>query len=110
MSRKKHRGPTINREERTNDGKPLSRELERLNHRRPASLAGLAVVITGIVPGFVGNQADHAAERRGARITKSVSARTELLVIGENAGRVKLNAAAIYNTPTITAREFLALL
>jgi replication factor C subunit 1 len=67
------------------------------------------VCITGIVPGFKGNQAEHAAERRGARTTKNVSSKTALLVIGHNAGRDKLNRAELYNTPTITAREFLAL-
>jgi BRCT domain type II-containing protein len=32
------------------------------------------------------------------------------LVIGDNAGRDKLNRAETYGTPTITAREFLALI
>lgn len=96
-------------QERTNDGKPLAAELDRLNHRRPASLKGLHVVITGIVPGFTGNGAERAAERRGATTSKNVSRVTNLLVIGANAGRVKLDRATQYNTPTITAREFLAL-
>lgn len=65
--------------------------------------------ITGIVPGFKGHQAEDAAERHGARTTKNVSSRTSLLVIGHNAGRDKLNRAERWNTPTITAREFLAL-
>ena len=96
------------RTERTHDGKPLAAELDRLNHRRPASLAGLHVVITGIVPGMVGNQAERAAERRGATTAKKVTSKTNLLVIGENAGRAKLEPAARLHTPTITAREFLA--
>lgn len=97
------------RTECTHDGKPLSAELEKLNHRRPASLAGLHVVITGIVPGMVGNQAERAAEQHGATTTKNVSRVTNLLVIGANAGRVKIDRASTYHTPTITAREFLAL-
>lgn len=97
------------RTEYTHDGKPLATELEKLNHRRPASLKGLRVVITGIVPGMVGNQAERAAERRGATTTKNVSRVTDLLIIGANAGRVKLDRASAYRTPTITAREFLAL-
>lgn len=96
------------RTEYTHDGEPITKALARLNHRRPASLAGLAVCITGIVPGMVGDQAEHAAQRRGARTTKSVSSRTALLVIGDNAGRAKLDRAEQYGTPTITAREFLA--
>lgn len=96
--------------EYTHDGEPLARALARLEHRRPATLAGLAVCITGIVPGMRGRQAEDAAERRGARTTKNVSSRTGLLVIGDNAGRDKLDRAEAYGTPTITAREFLALI
>lgn len=95
-------------QERTHDGEPITKALASLNHQRPASLAGLAVCITGIVPGFKGRQAEDAAERRGARTTKNVSSRTALLVIGHNAGRDKINRAQQYDTPTITAREFLA--
>ena len=96
--------------ELTHDGEPITKALASLNHQRPASLAGLAVCITGIVPGFKGHQAEDAAERRGARTTKNVSSRTALLVIGHNAGRDKLDRAERWNTPTITAREFLALI
>lgn len=95
-------------QERTNDGMPIMRELEKLNHHAPASLAGLHVCITGIVPGYTGDGAERAAERRGATTTKNVSRVTSLLVIGANAGRVKIDRATQYNTPTITAREFLA--
>ena len=93
----------------THDGEPLAKAMQRLRHERPATLAGLAVCITGIVPGMRGRQAEDAAERRGARTTKNVSSRTALLVIGDNAGRDKLDRAERYSTPTITAREFLAL-
>lgn len=94
--------------EYTHDGEPLAKALKRLRHERPATLAGLAVCITGIVPGYKGHQAEDAAERSGARTTKNGSSRTALLVIGHNAGRDKLERAEAYNTPTITAREFLA--
>lgn len=94
--------------EYTHDGEPLTKALKRLRHERPATLAGLAVCITGIVPGYRGTQAEHAAQAAGARTTKNVSSRTALLVIGDNAGRDKLDRAERWNTPTITAREFLA--
>lgn len=96
-------------QEHTNDGMPIAAELANLNHRAPASLAGLKVCITGIVPGYTGNGAERAAERNGATTTKNVSRMTNLLVIGANAGRVKIDRANAYRTPTITAREFLAL-
>lgn len=94
--------------EYTHDGEPLAQALRRLNHQRPATLAGLTMCITGIVPGFKGTQAETAAQMHGARTTKQVSSKTALLVIGDNAGRAKLDRAEAYRTPTITAREFLA--
>ena len=94
----------------THDGEPITKALQSLNHSRPATLAGLAVCITGIVPGFKGYGAEHAAQLAGARTTKNVSSKTALLVIGDNAGRDKLDRAERYSTPTITAREFLALI
>ena len=105
-SRSRRRNDT---QERTNDGCLIAAELANLNHRAPASLAGLKVCITGIVPGYTGDGAERAAERSGATTTKNVSRMTNLLVIGANAGRMKLDRANAYRTPTITAREFLAL-
>ena len=94
--------------EYTHDGEPLAQAMRSLRHARPASLAGLAICITGIVPGYAGRGAEDAAERHGARTTKNVSGKTDLLVIGHNAGRAKIDRAQQYDTPTITAREFLA--
>lgn len=96
--------------EYTHDGEPITKALQSLNHSRPATLAGLAVCITGIVPNLKGSQAETAAQRRGARTTKNVSSKTQLLVIGDNAGSDKITRAQRWNTPTITAREFLALI
>lgn len=97
--------------EYTHDGEPLAQAMQRLRHERPATLAGLTMCITGIVPGFKGYGAEQATYMAGAaKTTKNVSSRTALLVIGHNAGRDKLNRAELYNTPTITAREFLALI
>lgn len=96
--------------EYTHDGEPIRAALKRLRHEKPETLAGLTVCITGIVPRMVGTQAEQAAYLAGAaKTTKNVSSRTQLLVIGANAGRDKLDRAERYNTPTITAREFLAL-
>lgn len=97
--------------EYTHDGEPIRSALKRLRHERPATLAGLTMCITGAIPGFKGTQAEQAAYLAGAaKTTKQVSSRTQLLVIGDNAGRAKLDRAEAYNTPTITAREFLALI
>lgn len=50
--------------EYTHDGEPITKALQSLNHSRPATLAGLAVCITGIVPNLKGSQAETAAQRR----------------------------------------------
>jgi replication factor C subunit 1 len=94
----------------THDGEPITKALQSLNHSRPATLAGLAVCITGIVPNLKGTQAETAAQRRGARTTKNVSSKTQLLVIGDNAGDTKIQRAEYFNTPIITSDEFLALI
>ena len=96
------------RAETTHDGEPITSAMRSLRHARPASLAGLTVCITGIVPGYAGHEAEDAAERHGATTRKNVSSRTNLLVIGHNAGRDKIDRAQRYDTPAITAREFLA--
>lgn len=98
----------MRKQETTHDGRPLNAELAQLNHKRPATIAGLAVCITGIVPGCKGDEAEHLAHLAGARTVKQVSSKTQLLVIGQNAGRAKIDRAAVHGTPTITAREFLA--
>ena len=99
------------RREYTHDGEPLAKAIRTLNRTAPATLAGLTMCITGIVPGYKGNGAETAAYLAGAaKTTKNVSSRTQLLVVGDNAGREKLDRAERYHTPTITAHEFLALI
>lgn len=95
----------------THDGEPITKALQSLNHSRPATLAGLNLCITGIVPGYRGNQAEAMAYLAGAsKTTKQVSSKTQLLVVGDNAGRAKIERAEYFNTPIITSDEFLALI
>ena len=98
----------MQRTERTHDGQPIAQAIKQLRHQRPATLAGLTICITGIVPGYIGTEAEEAAERQGAETRKNVSRRVDLLIIGHNAGRDKISRAQAYDTPAITAREFLA--
>ena len=94
----------------THDGELISKAIKTVNHHCPSSLKGLTICITGIVQGYKGCGAETAAQLHGAMTRKNVSSKTQLLVIGHNAGRDKINRAQKYNTPTITAREFKALL
>lgn len=97
--------------EYTHDGQILSNAIRDLNRTCPDTLAGLNMCITGIVPGYKGNQAEAMAYLAGAsKTTKQVSSKTQLLVVGDNAGRAKIERAEYFNTPTITASEFLALI
>lgn len=98
----------MTRTEYTHDGQPLAQAMRELRHARPATFSGLTLCITGIVPGYVGDDAEHAAQLAGARTTKNVSSRTDVLVLGHNAGRDKINRAQRWDIPAMTAREFLA--
>jgi DNA ligase (NAD+) len=54
--------------------------------RRPDILAGLTFVITGTLPAMTRDEAAALIEGRGGKVTGSVSARTDYLVLGENPG------------------------
>lgn len=51
-----------------------------------ATLAGLTIVVTGKLEGFTRDGAKEAIEARGAKAAGSVSKKTDLVVVGENAG------------------------
>lgn len=68
-------------------------------------LAGMKVVITGAVPGLTRTAAQEAAQRLGATVSGSVSARTDLVVVGEGAGSKQAKAEAL-GLRTMTAEDF----
>jgi len=72
-------------------------------------LAGKTVVITGSIPGYERRGAEAAAEGLGAKISGSVSAKTDLLIHGEGAGS-KLAKAQALGVETMDATTFLAML
>jgi DNA ligase (NAD+) len=55
---------------------------------RPAAgpLEGLTLVITGSFPGITRDAATEALQKLGAKVSASVSAKTSLLVAGDDAG------------------------
>jgi DNA ligase (NAD+) len=74
-------------------------------------LAGKRVVITGAIDGLNRTEAQEAAERLGASVSSSVSAKTDLLIVGSGSStRSKLAKAASLGIATMPAAEFVALL
>ena len=73
-------------------------------------LAGLGVVVTGRVPGMSRDDATAAVERAGGTAQKSVSGNTDLLVVGEGAGRNKAAAAEEKGVRVVDAAAFLRIL
>lgn len=67
-------------------------------------LAGKKVVVTGTVPGLSRTEAQEAVERLGGMATGSVSASTDLVVIGDGAGS-KADKAAKLGITIIAAAE-----
>ena len=75
----------------------------------PQPLAGLVMVITGSLEGFTRDDAEAAASALGAKVTGSVSKKTQLLVAGLNAGS-KLEKAESLGIPVIGLEGFKVLL
>ncbi len=75
----------------------------------PQNLAGLTVVVTGSIPGFTREGAAEAITVRGGKSSGSVSARTDFVVVGENAGS-KYDKAVALKRPILDAAGFEVLL
>ena len=73
------------------------------------TLAGLTVVVTGTVPGYSRTGAEDAITARGGKAAGSVSARTDFVVVGENAGS-KYDKAVALKRPILDAAGFEVLL
>ena len=73
-----------------------------------SALAGKTVVFTGTLATMSRPEAKARAQALGAKVTDSVSARTDLVVVGEDAGSKARKAAAL-GVRTITEAEWRAL-
>ncbi len=80
---------------------------ERVDVRGP--LAGKSVVLTGGLASLSRDEAKAEVERRGGKVSGSVSRKTDLVVAGDEAGS-KLNKAKQLGVKVIGEEEFLALL
>jgi DNA ligase (NAD+) len=69
----------------------------------------MRVVVTGAVPGLSRTEGNEAVERLGGKSSGSVSAKTDLVVVGEGAGSKAAKAAEL-GVATMPADEFAVLL
>lgn len=76
--------------------------------RRPDGTP-MRVVVTGAIPGLTRTEGNEAVERLGGTSSGSVSAKTDLVVVGEGAGS-KATKAADLGVRVMPAEEFAALL
>ena len=74
------------------------------------SLDGLTFVFTGSLDGLTREEAQAVIEGHGGSATSSVSGNTDYLVVGDNPGRSKRNAADEHGVRTLDESEFEALL
>jgi len=113
-------GPEVAREIRTWTGEPqnvrvvrrlldagVRPEAERIDARGP--FAGKTVVLTGGLATMSRDDAKAEIERRGGKVSGSVSKKTDLVVAGEDAGS-KLERARSLGVKVIGEEEFAALL
>jgi DNA ligase (NAD+) len=75
----------------------------------PTPLTGNTVVLTGTLPTLKRNEAKELVEKAGGKVTGSVSAKTDYVVVGEEAG-AKLAKAEKLGIALLTEQELLRLL
>jgi DNA ligase (NAD+) len=75
---------------------------------RGGPLAGKSFVLTGALAGVTRDEAVDLLARLGARVTGSVSRKTDYVVVGGRPGE-KREAARRLGVPTLSEREFLAI-
>ncbi|GAD51330.1 DNA ligase [Halarchaeum acidiphilum MH1-52-1] len=73
-------------------------------------LAGETYVFTGSVEGWTRDDVRELVERHGANATSSVSSNTDYLVVGENPGSNKRDAAAEHDVAELAPDDFFAML
>ncbi len=87
----------------------LAREAPPLEAEAPAAadspFAGRTLVFTGTLGTLTRDEAEAQAERLGAKVTKSVSRKTDFVIVGADAGS-KAAKAAEFGIRTLTEAEF----
>lgn len=74
------------------------------------SLDGLRIVVTGAVPGYVGDSIENELRQLGAKPAKSVSGKTQVVAVGHNAGMSKIDPAREKGIPIMAVADLLEVL
>lgn len=82
----------------------------RENQKQSQALEGLKIVATGKLEAFSRDEIKATIEAHGGKAVSSVSAQTDLLLAGENAGGSKLNKANELGVRIIDESEFLKMI
>jgi DNA ligase (NAD+) len=78
--------------------------------RRPQTLAGLSVVVTGTLEGWSREEAEAVIKAHGGKSPGSVSKKTTAVVVGDGAGAAKLTKAESLGVPILDEAGFAHLL
>lgn len=81
-----------------------------LNEAQPYCLSGLTIVFTGTLPRLDRDALENLAKRYGAKVTKSISGKTNLVVIGEEAGPLKVKKIKSLKIKAIDEDGFIQLI
>lgn len=77
---------------------------------QPNCLSGLTIVFTGVLPRLDRDASENLAKRYGAKVTKSISGKTSLVVIGDEAGPSKVKKIKQLKVKAIDEDGFIQLL
>lgn len=86
------------------------REIDTIAKGRENCLNGLTIVFTGVLPSLDREQCEQLAARYGAKVTKSISGKTSLVVIGTDAGPSKVKKIKQLKTKCIDEEGFIELI
>lgn len=85
-------------------------DIDSLPKGRENCLNGLTIVFTGVLPSLDREQCEQLASKYGAKITKSISGKTSLVVIGHDAGPSKVKKIKSLHTKCIDQQGFIELI
>ncbi|KAG0674533.1 hypothetical protein C6P42_002176 [Pichia californica] len=85
-------------------------DIDSIPKGRENCLNGLTIVFTGVLPSLDRGQCEQLASRYGAKITKSISGKTSLVVIGTDAGPSKVKKIKSLGIKCIDQQGFIDLI